>query len=474
MINAIPDATHIALLLKERIGLDAETIGSGAVARAVRDRLAAVGAEDIATYWNVLHAAPDEMQALIEAVIVPETWFFRHREALLALARAAGQRIFGSAADVPVLRVLSVPCSTGEEPYSIAMALLDAGIPADRFRVDAIDISARSLERARIGIYGPNAFRSAPLDYRERHFSVAPAAVPGSYQIDARVRAQVRLLRGNLVDPLLLSHEAPYHFVFCRNLLIYFDAETQRRAVRTLTRLTAPDGMIFVGPAEASLLTREGLRSTGVPLAFAFHPVPVADAPLPVAATWPPVQEAPAPRVAGPASRAVRGERPASPGRWSPDAMGVGDRPIGAARGGVRGGVRGDVREEARPDARAATAVPAREPVPGDADRERRAALTAIAARADRGELAEAMAACLDYLDMHGQSADGWCLLGVLHDAAGRTADAQAAYRKAVYLDPGHEEALYHLAALLESVGDTPAATRLRQRAQRHARMNHG
>ncbi|WP_354678491.1 tetratricopeptide repeat protein, partial [Cupriavidus plantarum] len=122
----------------------------------------------------------------------------------------------------------------------------------------------------------------------------------------------------------------------------------------------------------------------------------------------------------------------------------------------------------------ATTAAPAREPVPGDADRERRAALTAIAARADRGELAEAMAACLDYLDMHGQSADGWCLLGVLHDAAGRTADAQAAYRKAVYLDPGHEEALYHLAALLESVGDTPAATRLRQRAQRHARMNHG
>lgn len=458
MINAIPDATHIALLLKERIGLDAETIGAAAVARAVRDRQLAVGVEDIAAYWNVLHAAPNELQALIEAVIVPETWFFRHREALLALARAAAQRVFGLPAEGPgggpLLRVLSVPCSTGEEPYSIAMALLDAGIPADRFRVDAIDISARSLERARIGIYGPNAFRSGPLDYRERHFSIAPGAVHGSYQIDSRVRAQVRLLRGNLVDPLLLANEQPYHFVFCRNLLIYFDAETQRRAVRTLTRLTEADGMIFVGPAEASLLTREGLRSTGVPLAFAFHPVPAADPIAASAAIWPPVQHAP-PRAAlpPPARTTVRARRPGAQGDGHADGAGIGGNGLAKrARDGAARDVADNKGEEA----------------------ERRSALAAIAARADRGELAEATAACLDYLDAHGQSADGWCLLGVLHDAAARTSDAQAAYRKAVYLDPGHEEALYHLAALLESVGDAPGAMRLRQRAQRHARMNHG
>jgi chemotaxis protein methyltransferase WspC len=70
-----------------------------------------------------------------------------------------------------VLRILSLPCSTGEEPYSIAMALLDAGIPGDRFRVDAIDISARALERARAAVYGDNAFRGQPLDFRDRYFT---------------------------------------------------------------------------------------------------------------------------------------------------------------------------------------------------------------------------------------------------------------------------------------------------------------
>jgi chemotaxis protein methyltransferase WspC len=77
--------------------------------------------------------------------------------------------VFG--AGEPMLRILSLPCSTGEEPYSIAMALLDAGIPGDRFRVDAIDISARALERARAAVYGDNAFRGQPLDFRDRYFT---------------------------------------------------------------------------------------------------------------------------------------------------------------------------------------------------------------------------------------------------------------------------------------------------------------
>lgn len=491
--------TQIEALLKERIGLDAETIGGGAIARAVRDRALAVGARDTAAYWNLLHAAPDELQALIEAVIVPETWFFRHREALLALARVAAQQVFGApgmvphtpgphpfgphplgthagtGGDPPLLRILSVPCSTGEEPYSIAMALLDVGIPAARFRVDAVDISARSLERARIGHYGSNAFRGRPLDFRDRHFVPAPAG----YQLSEAVRAQVRLLRGNLMDPLLLANEPPYHFVFCRNLLIYFDADTQRRAVRTLQRLTRTDGMIFVGPAEASLLTREGLSGTGVPLAFAFHPhdaLPQAGtarsaAALPGAAGSA-APTAAAPKVDAPDITAPGFTTPivSAPNSAAPDRNPAPSRP-GAANVPASGGPASAVSPAAVSPA-VASASPSSSSMSGDAAA--RAELAAIAAQADRGELEAATAACRDYLARHAHAADAYCLLGVLHDAAGRTADAQSAYRKAVYLDPGHEEALYHLAALLESSGDAAGAGRLRQRAQRHARLNHG
>lgn len=410
--------TQIEALLKERIGLDAAAIGPAVIARAVDERRQAVGAPDPAAYWNLLHAVPDELQALIEAVVVPETWFFRHREALLALGRFAAHRVFGDGERL--LRVLSLPCSTGEEPYSIAMALFDAGLPADRFRVDAVDVSARALERARAGLYGSNAFRGAPLDFRDRYFAPAPAG----YQLSAKVRAQVRLLQGNLISPRLLVNEPPYDFVFCRNLLIYFDLATQQQAVQTLRRLTAAHGLIFVGPAEASLLTRDGLASAGVPLAFAFHPAPAATAPaantrMPLPPAW----------------------KPAAPTRHSALA------PAMPAP-----------RATQMPTASATASNP----------------LAAISAMADRGELDAATAACQQYLAGHGSSPDGWCLLGVLHDAAGRIADAHAAYRKAVYLDPGHEEALYHLAALLDSEGDASGAHRLRERAQRHARLSHG
>lgn len=417
--------TQIEALLKERIGLDAAAIGPAVIARAVEERRLAVGARDPGAYWNLLHAVPDELQALIEAVVVPETWFFRHREALLALGRFAAHRAFGDGERL--LRVLSLPCSTGEEPYSIAMALFDAGLPADRFRVDAVDVSARALERARAGLYGSNAFRGVPLDFRDRYF----APVPTGYQLSEKVRAQVRLLQGNLMSPGLLPNEAPYDFVFCRNLLIYFDPATQQQAVQTLKRLTAAHGLIFVGPAEASLLTREGLNGAGVPLAFAFHPA-----------------------AATPAT---------APRAWKPAAPLAPLAPI-------------------RPAAPAPTHRATRIPAAGATinatvnaiDTATGTVLASISAMADRGELDAATAACQQYLASHGSSPDAWCLLGVLHDAAGRIADAHAAYRKAVYLDPGHEEALYHLAALLDSEGDASGAHRLRERAQRHARLSHG
>ncbi|MCO4888214.1 chemotaxis protein CheW [Cupriavidus sp. WGtm5] len=428
-------AAHIEALLKARIGLDAGAIGSGAVARAVRERQQARHAHDTEAYWQLLQGTADEFQALIEAVVVPETWFFRHREALLALGRFAAERAFADGRRT--LRLLSLPCSTGEEPYSIAMALLDAGVPPGRFYIDAVDISACALARARQAQYGANAFRSAPLDFRDRYFT----ATPTGYVLDPRVRAQVRLLQGNLVEPGLLAGEAPYDFVFCRNLLIYFDAAGQRQAVQTLVRLTMADGLLFVGPAEASVLSAQGLEPVGIPLSFAFRK-PAAAVPRARAPSHPPVHATLPPRMAAP----PRLPRP----------------PVTMRPPVVR--------------APAPAAPPAANP---GADTHA-AALAAIAAMADRGQLDAATAACLALLDRAAPDADGsamadaYGMLGVLHDAAGRIAQAHAAYRKALYLDPSHQESLYHLAALLDTEGDHDGATRLRQRAQRHTRKHHG
>lgn len=129
-----------------------------------------------------------------------------------------------------------------------------------------MDVSPLSVERARRGVYGKNSFRGADLEFRDRHFTEET----GGYRIADRVREQVRLQVGNLLDPTLLANEPTYDFVFCRNLLIYFDQPTQKQVFDVLKELTHVDGVLFIGPAEGSLLGRHGMRSIGVPQSFAF------------------------------------------------------------------------------------------------------------------------------------------------------------------------------------------------------------
>ena len=134
--------------LKERIGLDVTSVGTAIIERAVRQRISAVPGRTADEYWQALQHSAPEQQALIEAVIVPETWFFRYPESFATLARLAVKRL-AEIKHLRALRILSLPCSTGEEPYSIAMALLDAGLAPHQFKVDGLDVSPLSVARAK-------------------------------------------------------------------------------------------------------------------------------------------------------------------------------------------------------------------------------------------------------------------------------------------------------------------------------------
>lgn len=268
--------------LSRETGIDPASLGNDFVARALAERIAATqpGAggeaaqagrpqpaitdEAVDAYWQCLNASADERRALIELFVVPETWFFREREAFAALARLGAQRLFAEPARA--LRILSAPCSTGEEPYSAAMALLDAGIDPSRFEIDALDISACAIAHAQRGRYGRNSFRGHVLGFRDLHFK---AAADG-WVLDERVRACVRFRQANLLDLLGCAGE-PYDFVFCRNVLIYFDRDAQDRVVRIVEEQLDARGILFVGPAETGVVMRQGLASAQIPLAFAFR-----------------------------------------------------------------------------------------------------------------------------------------------------------------------------------------------------------
>lgn len=407
--------------LKERIGLDVTSVGPAIIERAVRQRSTASRSQTADEYWQTLQGSREEQQALIEAVIVPETWFFRYPESFATLARLAIRRL-DELNNLRALRILSLPCSTGEEPYSIAMALLDAGLKPHQFKVQGMDVSPLSVEKARGARYGRNSFRGQDLTFRERHF----VADGDSYRLETRVLDQVHLQVGNLLDPALLANEAPYDFVFCRNLLIYFDQPTQQQVFEVLKRLTHVDGVLFIGPAEGSLLGRFGMRSIGIPQSFAFSR-----------------QAAPAPEPA-----------PA----FAPTPLPV----------------RQPLRNVAPPPVRNRPfAIPTPLPVTGKAvNTEAAALLASIANLANEGKGAEARAVCERYLRNHEPVAQVFYWLGLLSDVAGSALEAQGFYRKALYLDPQHPDALMHLAALLQSQGDTAGARRLQARAARSGRVD--
>lgn len=408
---------RVARLLKERIGLDAESIGEVVIGRAVRQRSAKVAGGDVERYWACLQASAEEVQALIEAVIVPETWFFRYPESFAALAQLAGRRVLELAGSRP-LRLLSLPCSSGEEPYSMVMALLDAGLAPSTFEVDALDVSRSVLERAALGRYGRNSFRGTDLGFRDRYF----AGAEGEQQLCEAVRAKVQFRVGNLLSPTLLAGEAPYDYVFCRNLLIYFDRPTQERVVDVLRRLAREDGVLFIGPAEASLLSRQGLRPLGVAQSFAF---PLDGEAAPVRPSLAPPAPRPAPV---PPPRASTPNVPAPRPRYP------------------------------KPEA------PPVEPAA--------ARLAEIARLADSGQAAEARGLCEALLAEQGPNAEAFYWLGLLSDAQGQGAQAQGYYRKALYLQPDHQECLLHLAALLAAQGDLEGARRLQERAARGVKRN--
>jgi chemotaxis protein methyltransferase WspC len=402
-------------LLRHSIGLHAATIGSSVVEHTVRSRMRRLGLENHADYLNLLRKSPAEWNTLVETMVVTETWFFREKQPFAALVRLVIEEWL-PAHPTGRLRLLSVPCSSGEEPYSMAMALMDAGFPAARFEINAVDISARALAFAQRAVYGRNSFRGADLDFRARHFR----PVPAGYALNPAVKHQVRFWRGNLLHERCLAESGIYDYVFCRNLLIYFDRPTQNRTLVKLQNLLAPDGVLFTGAAELPLALENGFCPTNLPLGFACR-------------------------------KTKNSDRPPSAPRSSATA-----KTPGPARSLPLIGERSDAGVQELPGLRAG--APAGQ-----------SALTTARRLADDGHLAEAAELCETHLREYGVSAEAFYVLGLVRDAAGADSQAGEFYRKALYLEPGHCETLRQWASLSERNGRTEHARILRERAERRS-----
>lgn len=392
-------------LLRDWIGLDATTIGTPAVERAVRARMAATGADDAATYASRVDRDPAERDLLVEEVVVGESWFFRDRQVFEFVVDVVATRA-GLPGREPV-RILCAPCAGGEEPYSVAMALLDAGLQPAQFTIDAVDVSRAALARAARGRYSANAFRNADCSFRDRWFTADGSGAV----LSPAVRSCVAFAQANVVDEAFPAGRNAYDVIFCRNLLIYLTPEGRRRVETAIDRLLTRDGVLILGAAEPPILKGDWLPA-GTAAVFAMRrgvrPVPLAVPP--------------------PHRRSVHARRP-----------------------------------PAAPRSPAAVPPAAEAPSPPPLA----AVLAEAGALANQQQFAAALEVCERSRQRLPPAPELFFLMGMLHQAAGDLDRAEGCFHKTLYLDATHDEALLALALLATRRGDARMAETYRQSAAR-------
>jgi len=427
---------RIKQLLQQSMGLHAGAVGDSSIERAIRQRMAVVGAARVNQYLSLLQHDRDELDELVEEVVVPETWFFRNQAPFEALVRCLPRLQRDRAGDAGPLRILSVPCSTGEEPYSIAMTLLEHDLTENDFQIDAVDISRRALTKARRAIYGRHSFReeiAASIvqgDFREKYFRRGRSGL----KLLPMVRERVGFTRANLLQDDIGPSASHYHVVFCRNILIYFDAQTQQRVVQKLHTMLKPSGLLFVGHAEASQIGKSLFRRLDQPKSFAFQ------------------------------KQASSSE--ATPAVGVDELHSVYDQLVEVTRRDLQVSRRKHTgKSSATRVARAAGPGPTKQQKTGtDSDQVDWPGVERLIGQA---RYAEATTLCEQHLRTEPESSLAYYLLGLISSLQGSPGAAETLVKKSVYLDPNNHRALGLAAVLADQRGDSAAAESLRRRQRR-------
>jgi len=261
------DFQTIVRIVYERSGIVlAASKRDMAYARLVQ-RLRALGLNSFREYCEILSSGKsvDEIGFLINAITTNLTKFFREAhhfehfrsQVLPELVKSAG-------AGVPRIRVWSAGCSSGEEPYSIAMTALAARTQTGRdwdLQILATDLDTATLEQAKAGVYPKASLESVPAPLRERFFDVHAHTKPGGIRVSKQVQALVTFKHLNLIKPWPSSTN--FDVIFCRNVAIYFDAKTKAALIDRFHSLLREGGWLYVGHSESLHEHQHKFKLTG-------------------------------------------------------------------------------------------------------------------------------------------------------------------------------------------------------------------
>jgi chemotaxis protein methyltransferase CheR len=245
--------------------------------RRLAERIVATGSESFASYFTMLRSDADhEIEHLVNAFTVNETYFYREEHQLRCMTSSLLGELMQRKPPGESFRIWSIPCSTGEEPYSIAMWLMENWRDVDKYNIEIVgsDIDTRALKAAGEGIYGERALMRLSRDMVRRYFNPLGNE---QYQIDPGLRESVQFTAANLIDARDIAQYRDFDIVFCRNVLIYFDDSSRRSAAENLYECLRPGGFICLGHSETMSRISPLFRVSRFPDAIVYQKPEVED-----------------------------------------------------------------------------------------------------------------------------------------------------------------------------------------------------
>lgn len=250
VIVSTEDVERLCEFLYRRTGMLFDGSKRYYIDRRLAERITATGSRTFQEYFAHLRSdAEHEIEHLINAFTVNETYFYREDHQLRCMSSSLLEEIvLRKNADDPI-KIWSLPCSTGEEPYSIAIWLMENWPAVDQYNIEIIgsDIDTRALKAAAEGIYGERALMKLSAPIKDRYFRKQS---DGAYQIDTGLRDSIRFSTVNLIDSPSMAEYRNIDIVFCRNVLIYFDDASRRLAAENIYDCLRPGGYICLGHSE--------------------------------------------------------------------------------------------------------------------------------------------------------------------------------------------------------------------------------
>jgi len=419
-------------------------------------------------YFEALSTNEDEFKELMNLVTINETSFFRFPAQFDALRdRVIPELLDGKPKGHSTFRVWSAGCSTGEEPYSIAMSLLESALGAREVRPEVLgtDVSTQALDKAKAAIYPAKSLASLPQSTVQRWFE----PVKGGHRPRARARDIVAFSYHNLIkEPYPVVFSANWDVIFCRNVTIYFRPESTRRVVDNFFESLNPGGYLFIGHSETLTSISDRFEPVEVGGVFLYRKPSARPGVFASAFGARPVRTERRKTVdlpgtqwgaAGPATerRSVRGQVPADASA-SPPAAPVAPLPptVSAADFDAMVTQAHELLDRAEPDGarRLADGVLVADP------HHVGALLVRAHANADSGDFDAAVADANEALRIDPLLASARYILGIIHQQQGRTEQALLEFKRTIYIDRDFVLAHFNMANLHRAQGDGDDACR--------------